>query len=176
MGDSNKVSGHFRNCEEISNSFFFSTPDRVQLPKKIRLFLKEKPVVTEEIGNLLKKVAIEKLQSKRFLKKSVFVQSISSKAKEWKQQACHQFEKSKSVHPQPSFQTGDPTILQAGWLYAQIGPKGWIFLHLTSAGVAKICEILLGWRHLYQFLCLCFGLAPAPYVLIKFLKKPIAFL
>ena len=82
MGDSNKVSGHFRNCEEISNSFFFSTPDRVQLPKKIRLFLKEKPLVTEEIGNLLKKVAIEKFQSKRFLKKSVFVQSISSKEKE----------------------------------------------------------------------------------------------
>ena len=38
-----------------------------------------KPVVTEEIGNLLKKVAIEKFQLKRFLKKSVFVQSISSK-------------------------------------------------------------------------------------------------
>ena len=83
MGDSNKVSGseYFRNCEEIPNSFSFSTSDRAQLPRKIHLFLKEKPVVAEEIGNLLKKVAIEKFQLKRFLKKSVSVQSISSKEK-----------------------------------------------------------------------------------------------
>ena len=58
----------------------------------------------------------------------------------------------------------------------QVGSKAWIFLHPTCGGVEEVCEILLEGGDLYQFLCLCFGLAPAPYVFKKLLKIPNAFL
>ena len=63
---------------------------------------------------------------------------------------------------------------QAEQLHVQIGSKRCIFLHPTCGGVEEIREILLG-RDLYQFLCLCFGLAPAPCIFTKLLKIPIAF-
>ena len=44
-----------------------------------------------------------------------------------------------------------------------------------TCGVEEIREILLG-GGLYQFLCLYFALAPAPYVFTKLLKILIAFL
>ena len=64
--------------------------------------------MAEEIGNLLKKVAIEKVHMKKVsAKNSVCEQSISSKRKEWGQQACHQFEI--SLTP---FQNGEPLIIE----------------------------------------------------------------
>ena len=56
----------------------------------------------------------------------------------------------------------------------QIESKGCIFLHPTSEGVEEVREILLE-GDLYQFLCLCSGPAPGPYVFTKLLKIPIAF-
>ena len=64
MGASNKGSAYFRNREGISNSFFFPTLQQ-QLARDIHLNLKEKSAVAEEIGNLLKKVAIEKVHMKK---------------------------------------------------------------------------------------------------------------
>ena len=44
---------------------FFSQPLQQQSTRKIHLNLKEKSAVAEEIGNLLKKVAIEKVHMKK---------------------------------------------------------------------------------------------------------------
>ena len=57
-GNSNKGSEYFRNCEGISIPFL-PQPLQQQLPKEINLTLKEKSVVTEEIGDFLKKVHME---------------------------------------------------------------------------------------------------------------------
>ena len=48
-------------------------------------------------------------------------------------------------------------------------------MHPTCGGVKEICDIVLGGGP-SQFLCLCFGLTPAPYVFTKLLKIPIGFL
>ena len=47
-----------------------------QLPREIHLNLKEKSVAAEEIGNLLRKVAIEKVHMKRVSAKSQSVRNL----------------------------------------------------------------------------------------------------
>ena len=47
-----------------------------QLPREIHLNLKEKSVAAEETGNLLKKVAIEKVHMKKVSAKSQFVRNL----------------------------------------------------------------------------------------------------
>ena len=110
---------------------FLSQPLQKQLPREIHLNLKEKSVVAEEIGNLFKKVAIEKVHMKKVSAKSL-----------------HQFEESKLVHLPPLFQNGEPAITegypQAGQLHVQIGSKGHIYLHPNGRGVGETHEILLG--------------------------------
>ena len=53
-----------------------SRPLQQQLPREIHLNLKEKSVVVEEIENLLKKVAIEKVHMKKVFAKSQFVSNL----------------------------------------------------------------------------------------------------
>ena len=55
---------------------FLSQPLQQQLPREIHLNLKEKSVVAEEIENLLKNVAIEKVHMKKASAKSQFVSNI----------------------------------------------------------------------------------------------------
>ena len=91
--------------------------------------------MAEEIGNLLRKGCNRKSSyEKGFCKKSVCEHFIFSKEKGWRKQACHQFEESKSVHPPPPFQNGEPVIIE-GYPqenpHVQIGSTGSIFLHLT---------------------------------------------
>ena len=95
VGTSKKGSEYIRNFEGISNSLSFLIQQ--QLPREIRLNLKQKSVVVEEIGNLLKKVAIEKVHIKKVSAKSQFASNLKTKGRG--QQACHQFVESKSVHP-----------------------------------------------------------------------------
>ena len=56
--------------------FFLSQPLQQQLPREIHLTLKEKSVVAEEIRNLLKKVAIEKVHIKKLSAKIQFVNNL----------------------------------------------------------------------------------------------------
>ena len=64
--------------------------------------------MAEEIGNLLKKVAIEKVHMKKVSAKSQFVSNLFLvKEKNGGQQACHQFEISL-----PPFQNGEPLIIE----------------------------------------------------------------
>ena len=53
-----------------------SQPLQQQLPREIHLNLKEKSVVEEEIGNLLKKVAIAKVHMKKVSAKSQFLSNL----------------------------------------------------------------------------------------------------
>ena len=55
---------------------FLPQPRQQQLPSEIHLNLKEKSVVAEEIGNLLKKVAIEKVHMKKVSAKIQFVSNL----------------------------------------------------------------------------------------------------
>ena len=100
---SNKGSGYFRNCEGISNSFSFSTP-ATAVAKGISSQSKRKICSGGGDRKSLEKGCNRKSSyEKGFCKKSVYEQFISTEEKGWGQQACHQFEESKSVHPSPSF-------------------------------------------------------------------------
>ena len=55
---------------------FLSQPLQQLLPREIHLNLKEKSVVAEEIGNLLRKVAIEKVHMKKVSAKSQFMSNL----------------------------------------------------------------------------------------------------
>ena len=125
---------------------FLSQSLQQQLLRESHLNLKEKSVVAEEIGNLLKKIAIEKLHMKKVSAKSQFVTNLFL-VKIWATGLFINLE-SNPVHPTPTFQNGELAITegypQADQLYVQIGSKRCIFLHPTCGGVEEICEILLG--------------------------------
>ena len=160
---------------------FLSQSLQQQLLRESHLNLKEKSVVAEEIGNLLKNIAIEKVHMKKVSAKSQFVTNLFLvKKKDLGSRPVHQFEESNPVHPTPTFQNEEFAITeiypQANQLYVQIESKRRIFLNPTCGGVEEICEILLGGGPIWN-LCLCFGIAPANfYVFTKLLKIPIAFL
>ena len=148
MAISNKGLEYFRNCEGISNSFSFSTP-ATAVAKGNSSQSKRKICSGGGDWKSLEKGCNRKSSyEKGFCKKSVCEQFISSEEKGWRQQACHQFEESKLVHPPPPFQNEGPAIVegypQAVRLHVQIGSKGCIFLHPTCRVVKEIREILLG--------------------------------
>ena len=55
---------------------FLSGPLQQQLPREFHINLKEKSIVAEEIRNLLKKVAIEKVHMEKVSAKSQFVSNL----------------------------------------------------------------------------------------------------
>ena len=57
----------------------------------------------------------------------------------------------------------------------QTGFEACILFSSIKSGIHKICAVsLLG--KLYEFLCLCFGLGPAPKIFTKLLKIPVSVL
>ena len=75
--------------------------------------------MAEEVGNLLKQVAIEKVHMKKVSAKSQFISNLFlGTNKNGGQQTCHQFEESKSVYPPTPFQNREPAIIEG---YPQAG-------------------------------------------------------
>ena len=72
---SNKWSQYFRIVKGCQIPFL-SQLLQEQLPREIHLYLKEKSIVAEEIENLLKKVATEKVHMKKVSAKSQFVSNF----------------------------------------------------------------------------------------------------
>ena len=56
----------------------------------------------------------------------------------------------------------------------QAGFEGYLFLCPIKQKIREMCEISLV-RYLHEFICLCFGLGPAPRVFTKLLKIPADF-
>ena len=100
---SNKGSGYFKNCKGISNSFPFSTPATTVAKGNSSQSKRKICSGGGECKSREKGCNRKSSYEKGFCKKSVCEQYISSEEKGWGQQACHQFEESKSVHPSPSF-------------------------------------------------------------------------
>ena len=109
---------NFRNCEGISNFFSFSIPATAVTKGNASQF-KRKICSGGGDSKCLEKGCNRKSSyQKGFYKKPVCEQSITSKEKGWGQQACHQFEESKSVQPPPPFQNGEPSIIE-GYILKQ---------------------------------------------------------
>ena len=96
---SNKGSEYFRNCEETSNLFCFSTP--ATAVAKVNSSQSKRKICSGggDWKSLEKGFSIDSLYKKYFCKKSVCKESISSKEKGWGKQCFHQLKQSKSVHP-----------------------------------------------------------------------------
>ena len=96
---SNKGSEYFRNCEGISDSFSFSTLATAVAKGNSSQSKRQIRSGEGDWKSPGKHCNRKSSYEKGFCKKSVCKQSISSEGKGWEQQACHQFEESKSVHP-----------------------------------------------------------------------------
>ena len=96
---SNKGSEYYRNCEETSNLFCFSTP--ATAVAKVNSSQSKRKICSGggDWKSLEKGFNIDSLYKKYFCKKSVCKESISSKEKGWGKQCFHQLKQSKSVHP-----------------------------------------------------------------------------
>ena len=170
---SNKGSEYFKNCEEMSNSFFFSQPLQ-PLPREINLNLKEKSLVAEEIGNLLKKVAIEKSHMKEVFAKNQFVSNLFlMKKKDGGSRPVINLKNLNQYIPHHHFKMErlQPLrdILKQGNLMWKLVLKDAYFCIPLVEESKKF--VIFYWKaDLYQFMCLCFGLAPAPYIFTKLLK------
>ena len=81
---------------------FISQPLQQKLSWEIHLNLKEKSVVTVEIGNILKKVAMEKTHMKKVSAKSQFVSNLSVVKKKdgggGNRRGHYRFEESEPLH------------------------------------------------------------------------------
>ena len=98
-------------------------------------------------------------------KRPISEQYIYSEKEGWGQQTCDQPEGIKPINSFPIFQNGEFTVAENSF-----GKKNEYFLRTTE-------RVMFRWKGtLHQFLYLCFGLAPAPYVFTKLLKIPMTFL
>ena len=123
-----------------------------------------------EEGNHSKKICEER---------SNLEQPVFSRKKGWGQQTCDKLKKSECIHSLPSLQNGRLAFAEEHAererLYVQDRPDGCLLLCFTKSKTSEVHPVLLG-RSVYEFLCLCFGLRPAPRIFTKLLKIPIAIL
>ena len=75
VGTSNKGSKYFRNYEGISNSFSFLTP-ATAVAKGNSSQAKRKIILVEKIRNLLKKVVLERIYTKKFSAERQFASNL----------------------------------------------------------------------------------------------------
>ena len=91
----------------------------------------------------------------------------------------HKFEGSESVHSPQKLQDGRFTLSEVcvtkRKLHVQIDLKNACFSVPLHKDLQKLVWFL--WAgNLYEFLCLCFGLGPAPRIFTKLLKAPVSLL
>ena len=114
MTISNKVLEYFRSCEGISNFFSFSTP-ATAVAKGNSSQSKRKICCGGGDRKFLEKGCNRKSSyEKDFCKKSVCEQFISSKEKEWGQQACHQLKNLNQYTPHRHFKIESLQLLRTG--------------------------------------------------------------
>ena len=133
--------------------------------------------MAEEIGNLLKNIAVEKVHMKKVSAKSQFVSNLLLVMKE---DGCNRTVKNLNQYiPHHYFKTESLNslrdILKQGNFMYKLDLKDAYFCIPLAEESKKFTRFYWEWD-LYQFLCLCFELVPAPYVFPKLLKIPIAFL
>jgi len=87
--------------------------------------------------------------------------------------------KPKQTHTLPAFQDGG-VVFAEGYasskrLYDKIGSERCLFFGTPRYTISKVCEFSVE-EKIYQFLCMCFGLGPAPRLFTKLMKVPISLL
>ena len=159
---------------------FLSQPLQQLLPREIHLNLKEKSVVAEEIENLLRKVAIEKVHMKKVSAKSQFVSNFFLvKIRDGDKRPVINLKNLNPYIPYHHLKMESlqslRDILKKGDFMCKLDLKDAYFCIPFAEELEKFMRFYRE-RDLYQFLCLCFGLASAHYIFKKLLKILIAFL
>ena len=109
----------------------------------------------------------------KLLGSGIYQQLFSRREKGWGQPTSNKLETPKSFHTLPALQDGGFALSskhsKEGRLHVQTGFEACILFSSIKSGIHKICAVsLLG--KLYEFLCLCFGLGPAPKILQNYSK------
>ena len=126
--------------------------------------MQEKGTISSEVENLLKKGAC--CGTSLSTKKTISEQYIYSEKEGWGQQTCDQLEGVKPVYYFLRFQMESlqslKTLLQKNEYMCKLDLRDSYLCFPLSQDDRK--RLMFRWGGtLYQFLCLCFGLAPAPY-------------
>ena len=115
------------------------------------------------------------------LKRGIFEQVVSDQQERWREPTSHKFEGCESVHSLQILQDGrcnsamsDVCAARRG-LHVQNRPEGCILQRPLHKDSRKLVQFLSA-GNLYEFLCLCFDLGPAPRIFTKLLKVPISVL
>ena len=146
-------------------------PYEISLQAEGKTTPKEKELVEEKINEILEKGFIIKVDPSP-------VQILSNIFTAPKKDAGNRPEIGQ-VYSLSSFQNGgfvsDNRTTFAKRLYVQSGSKGCLLLSSYPSEFTEEPAFPVG-SSLYQLLCFCFGLYPAPLVFTKLLKVPIALL
>ena len=170
---------YFRICEKTSNYFFFSL-SATAVAKINFSQSKKKSVLVEEIRNLLKKVAIEKVHLKKISPKSQLVSNLFIvKKMDGGNRPVINLKNLNQCIPQHHFKMESlkslRDILKQNDVTCKLDLKDAYFCIPLAEESKKVMRFY--WEgDLYQFLCLCFRLVPVSYVFTKLLKIPIVFL
>ena len=127
VGTSNKGSEYVRNCGGISNPISFSTP--ATGVAKGNSSQSKRKIVADEIGDLLKMVAIEKVLMEKVSAKRQFVSNLFPVKKKYGNRPIISFKNLNQYIPHHHFKMNSLQSLkdiQAGQLHVQIGSKGCI--------------------------------------------------
>ena len=136
---------------------------------------KEKELVSSEIENLLKKVAIGKVCVKSQEEKQFLSNVFLSKKKDGSNRLSINLKKLNQFVPcnrlKIEILLSVKDILKKSNFTCKLDFKDAYFCIPLSEESRKYARVY--WRgNLFQFLCLCFGLAPAPYIFPNFWNYP----
>ena len=106
----------------------------------------------------------------QLFKRGNFEQCVPTREEGRGKPSCNQLKAPESIHTIPALQNGRLILSQRnvaeGRFHVQTGHEGCIFFNTTSSILKKYVRFL--WSgSLYEFLCLCFGLGPAPRIFTK---------
>ena len=155
---------------------FHTTPEQPCLPHQPKMRAQDNLLIQEEIEAMLKKGAIHEVShvNKEFLSNLFLVSK-----KEGGYRPVINLKHLNSFVPYQHFKMEGlhllKEMLQQGDYMCKIDLKDAYFMIPINQESRKFLRFL--WQgSLYEFLCLCFGLGPAPLIFTKIMKVPIAFL
>ena len=155
---------------------FQRKPFQSEIPFQLITSREQQKLMDKEVQETLKKTAIRQANTVKgeFLSNLFLVRKTDKGAK-----GSNKSETSKCIYTIQSLQNGrileSEIFVTRGRLSVQARSKGCILLCSFTEKIEEIRSVPLV-RNLYEFLCLCFGLGPAPRIFTKLLKTPSAIL
>ena len=156
---------------------FLKVPVQRDLPEQVTMPKTQELLIDQKIMEMMGKGAIKKTGTS--IPRSIPEQYSAGKKEGWGKSPLYKLKSSNKFIPCKHFKMEDlhclKYLLKENDFLCKIDLKDAYFLVPLCMSSRKC--VRFGWLgNLYEFLCLCFGLGPAPRIFPKLLKVPIALL